>query len=417
MDLEGHLHKGLPPVEAPLELGDAGKQGWNALDGDLPFPVLVLRDADLRHNQATMSAFCAEHEASLAPHGKTTMSRQLIRRQLEAGVWGMTAANPTQARAMRAFGATRVVIANQVIDPVGLRWLAAEMAAHPGVWISCLVDSVRGVELMEEALAGASGDVRLPVLLELGQPGQRTGCRTEQEAMEVAAAVGRAPHLRLVGVEVFEGVLGHDAEPQTLATVDAFLTRQRELVLALARRGDFQGLDEILVTAGGSLYFDRVAAVLGGPWPLEQPVRLVLRGGCYLTHDHGTYQRVGPLGRRSPGAELRPAFELWALVQSQPEPGLALLGFGKRDVSYDEGLPQPLRVRTRGGDERDAAGFTVTKLNDQHAYLHFPAGEKLQVGDLVCCGIKHPCTTFDKWRVIPIVDESYQVVELAETFF
>jgi D-serine deaminase-like pyridoxal phosphate-dependent protein len=345
------------------------------------------------------------------------MSPQLIRRQLDAGVWGMTAANPTQARAMRAFGATRLVIANQVIDPIGLRWMAAEMAAHPEVWIACLVDSLRGVELMEEGLAGSPAGVRLPVLVELGEPGHRSGCRTQQEAMEVAAAVGRAPHLRLVGVELFEGVIGHDDEPQTLATVDAFLTRQRDLAVALARRDDFEGLDEILVTAGGSLYFDRVVAVLSGTWSLDKPVRLILRGGCYLTHDHGGYQRVGPLGRRSAGPALRPAFELWGLVQSQPEPGLALLGFGKRDVSYDQGLPRPLRVRARDGAEREAGGFTVTNLNDQHAYLHFPAGDPLQVGDLVCCGIEHPCTTFDKWRVIPIVDESYQVIELAETYF
>ena len=417
MDLEGHLHKGLPPVVTPLQLEDAGGRGWPALGGDLPFPVLVLRDADLRHNQTTMSAFCAEHGASLAPHGKTTMSPQLIRRQLDAGAWGMTAANPTQARAMRAFGATRLLIANQVIDPVGLRWMASEMAAGPEVWIACLVDSLRGVDLMEEALAGSAAGVRLPVLVEVGEAGRRTGCRTQEQALEVAASVGRAAHLRLVGVEGYEGAIGHDAEAGTLAAVDAFLSRAREVTLALARRGDFLGLDEILVTAGGSLYFDRVVDVLGGPWPLEQPVRLVLRGGCYLTHDHGRYRRVGPLGHRSGGPELRPAFELWGLVQSQPEPGLAFLGFGKRDVSYDQGLPKPLRVRARGGEVRDATGFTVTDLNDQHAYLRIPAGDPLRVGDLVCSGIEHPCTTFDKWRVIPIVDERYEVVELAETFF
>ncbi len=417
MDLDGHLHKGLPPVDEPLQPEEAGRCGWKALGGDLPFPVLALRDADLLHNQATMSAYCAGHGVSLAPHGKTTMSRQLIRRQLDAGVWGMTAANPTQARAMRAFGATRVLIANQVIDPLGLRWMAAEMAAGGRAWIACLVDSLRGVELMEEALASSPADTRLPVLVELGERGHRTGCRTQEEAMQVAAAVGRAGHLRLVGVEGYEGVLGHDAEPGTLAAVDAFLTRVRELALALARRGDFDGLDEILVTAGGSLYFDRVVAMLGQPWSLAQPVRLVLRGGCYLTHDHGTYQRVGPLGRRADGPELRPAMEIWALVQSRPEPDLAFLGFGKRDVSYDEGLPIPLRVRSRDGAAREAIGFTVTRLNDQHGYLSLPAGDPLQVGDLVCCGLRHPCTVFDKWRAIPIVDEDYRVLELAETSF
>lgn len=417
MDLEGHLHKGLPPLDQPLALEEVGGRGWNAIGGDLPFPVLVLRDADLRHNQATMAAFCRHHGAFLSPHGKTTMSPQLIRRQLEGGVWAMTAANPTQARAMRTFGATRIVIANQVIDPVGLRWMASEMAAGGGTWIASLVDSVRGVELMEVALAGAQEGVRLPVLVEVGVMGGRTGCRTQEEGLAVADAVRRASHLRLVGVEAFEGVVGHDAEASTLAAVDAFLARVKVLALALAQRGDLEGLPEILVTAGGSLYFDRVVSVLGGRWPLEQPVRLVLRGGCYLTHDHGGYQRAGPLGHRAPGPELRPAMEIWGLVQSRPEPELALLGFGKRDVSYDQALPKPLRVRSRDGRVRDATGFTVTALNDQHGYLRLPAGAPLQVGDLVCCGLDHPCTVFDKWRVIPIVDGDYRVLELAETYF
>ncbi|MGH2929646.1 MAG: amino acid deaminase, partial [Solirubrobacteraceae bacterium] len=280
-----------------------------------------------------------------------------------------------------------------------------------------LVDSLRGVELMSEALAADPPSRPLPVFVELGIPGHRTGCRTEEEALQVAAAIGRAPHLQLVGVEGYEGVLGHDAEPATLAHVDEFLGRVRHLLLALAERGDFGGLDEILVTAGGSLYFDRVAAVLGGDWGLAQPVALVMRGGCYLTQDHGDYGLTGPLGHRAGGPPLRPAMEVWGLVHSRPEPELALLGFGKRDVSYDSGMPKPLRVRSRDGAIREATGMTVTHLNDQHGYLHLPAGDPLQVGDLVCVGPLHPCTVFDKWRAIPIVDEDYRVLELAETAF
>ena len=418
MNLHGHLHKGLPPVDGELDLAAAGACGWRALDGDLWFPVLVLKEAALRHNQDVMTRYCAARGVRLAPHGKTTMSPQLIRRQLDGGAWGITAANPTQARAMRAFGATRVVIANQVPDPAGIRWIAREMAEHPGAEILSLVDSEAGVEILHEALDGVSG-VRLPVLVEMGIQGQRTGCRTVEEGHRVAAAVRRAPGLRLAGVEGFEGVLGHDPTPEILSRVDAFLGDMRRLTDELAAQGAFADTPEILVTAGGSAYFDRVVATLGSGWDLDRPVALVLRSGCYLTHDHGDYGPVSPLGSRDPDwPQLHPALEVWGLVHSRPEPGLALVGFGKRDVSYDVALPVPLWARDRRGGVRQApAGMAITRLNDQHAFVRVPEDDPLAVGDRLGCGLAHPCTVFDKWRVIPVVDESYRVVEVVETAF
>jgi D-serine deaminase-like pyridoxal phosphate-dependent protein len=401
-----------------LRLEDVGDRGWNALDGDLLFPVLVLKDSALRHNTDVMARFCRDREVSLAPHGKTTMSPQLIRRQLDAGAWGITAATPVQARAMRAAGASRVLIANQVPDRLGLRWIAAEMAGNPEALIFSLVDSPRLVEVMGLALRGAAPGVQMPVLVEMGIDGGRTGCRTIEEAMEVAAAVQRTPELRLAGVEGYEGVIAHDASPTTLERVDEFLRDVRRLAEDLATCGAFAGAPEILVTAGGSLYFDRVVEVLGAPWTLRRPVRVVVRSGCYLTHDHGSYFEHGPLGTRVQGwPRLQPALEIWGMVHSRPESQLAVVGFGKRDVSYDSGLPIPLTVRDHGGERAAPAGMEVFRLNDQHAYLRLPADDRLGVGDLVGCGLRHPCTVFDKWRVIPVVDDQYRVLEAVETLF
>ncbi|HEX4215581.1 MAG TPA: amino acid deaminase [Candidatus Dormibacteraeota bacterium] len=410
------LHKALPPVE-DLQLDKIRSRGWHALTGDLLLPILVIREGALNHNIEVMRRFCEDSGVSLAPHGKTTMSPQLIHRQLDAGAWGMTAANPVQARVMRSAGADRVIIANQVPDRLGLRWMALEMAANPEAEIFCLVDSVRIVELMQEALEGTSPAVQIPVLIELGVKGGRTGCRTLEQAMEVASAVARASRLRLAGVECFEGVI-HGTDDETIKEVDDLLRHLRGLTESLAAAGAFAGAPEILVTAGGSTYFDRVVAVLAAGWSLHRPVRVVLRSGCYLTHDHGSYMRGGPFGGRlSAYPALQPALELWGAVHSRPEPGLAIVGFGKRDSSYDSGLPTPLRVRS-GDSERPApAGIEVFQLNDQHAFVHIPEDDPLQVGDLIGCGISHPCTIFDKWRVIPIVDDEYRVNEVAETLF
>jgi D-serine deaminase-like pyridoxal phosphate-dependent protein len=394
----------LPPGAGEVPLDRVAERGWHALT-DLLFPVLVLHERALAHNLDLMARFCRAHGVSLAPHGKTTMSPQLIARQLEAGAWGVTAASPAQARLFRGFGVERIVIANQVVDPLGLEWLAGEAAG-----LCCLVDSERAVELMDEGLAGRGP---VSVLVEMGLAGGRTGCRTPEEGRRVAAAVRRSRSLRLAGVECFEGVVSEPGE-----RVDGVLREVRALAESLGREGAFDGAGEVLVTAGGSAFFDRVVHHLAGGWDLGRPVRVVLRSGCYLTHDHGSYERLSPFGGRLPDWEpLRQALEVWGLVHSRPEPDLAIVGFGKRDASYDMGVPRPLTVRRRDGRTRPATGMEVFRLNDQHAYLRLPAGDELAVGDAVGCGLAHPCTVFDKWRSIPVVDEGYRVLGAVRTYF
>jgi D-serine dehydratase len=166
--------------------------------------------------------------------------------------------------------------------------------------------------------------------------------------------------------------------------------------------------------------FDFVAARL--PLPLGKPVLPLLRSGCYVAHDDLHYRRmVRQLAQRCGCADaLEPALVVWADVQSVPEPGLAILGVGKRDVSFDMGLPVP-RWHARLGEAqaREAdARWAIVKLNDQHAYLNHPAdGPPPQVGDRIGLGISHPCTTFDKWRWMPLVDDAWQVVDAITTAF
>jgi D-serine dehydratase len=408
----------LPAGAAPLPLDRLAAQGWNALAGDLLLPVLVLKERALRHNLDLMARYCQESGVSLAPHGKTTMSPQLVRLQLAAGAWAVTAANPAQARIFQASGARRVVIANQVVEPAGLRWIASALADDPDLRLLCLVDAPAGVALMDEALQAAGSARRLDVLIELGYPGGRAGCRTLEEAHEVAAAVLGSRHLRLAGVETFEGLISLPDETESLAAVDGLLDRLRQFAGQLDASGAFADVDEIVVTAGGSRYFDRVVARLTGGWELSRQVHVVLRSGCYLTHDHGGYEQHGPMGSRLDRWEpLQQAMEIWGAVHSRPEPGLAILGFGKRDASYDMGLPTALRVRGRDGAVREAAGMEITGLNDQHARLRVPDSDPLGPGDLVGCGLSHPCTVFDKWRYMPLVDDEYQVTGAISTWF
>ena len=194
-------------------------------------------------------------------------------------------------------------------------------------------------------------------------------------------------------------------------------------VAAVARHADAEACfdaDELIVSAGGSAVFDLV--VPGLKLALDRPVQGLLRSGCYITHDHGTYRRMKAVMDRRLGCDeasgLRAALEVWTVVQSVPEPGLAILSAGRRDLSHDVEMPIPIALCPRGETlpRPVPADWTVSGLNDQHAYLRIGSAT-LQVGDRIGLGISHPCTTFDKWRWMPVVDEQLNVVDAITTNF
>ena len=405
-------HKGLPVAWTGRTAADIRAERPDLFCTGPLGPVCVLRADALEHNLATMAAWCARHGVELAPHGKTHMAPQLVARQFDAGACAVTAATISQVRTFRAFGVREVVLANELVDTAGLAWLAGELNGDPDFGLVCWVDSVRGVELMTEALTAAGAHRPVDVCVELGAAGTRTGCRDDGDADAVAAAVVASPRLRLAGVAGYEAALGHDVSPAGVRTVRQFLERMRATTMRLRPLCE---VGEMIVTAGGSTHFDLVAEVLTGDW------RTVIRSGAYLTNDDGLYLRTSPLTR--PGAQpdgFRAAMHVWAQVCSRPEPGLALLTMGRRDVSFDQDMPVPQRLRRgTGWSPHWLAESEVVKLNDQHAFLTLaPAAEDaVRVGDWIEFGVSHPCTVFDKWQLIPVLDADDRVVDLVRTFF
>ena len=229
--------------------------------------------------------------------------------------------------------------------------------------------------------------------------------RTLDELETVARAVAAADGVELAGVTGYEGQL------PDRAGVDRFLDL---LVEGFERLGAAGLLPERpILSAGGSAWFDRVADRFAG---LEKRARVILRSGASVTHDDGFYRERTPFVRVPEAGTLTAALEIWAQVISAPEPGLALAGMGKRDAPFDEGLPEPQEIRSAGGLIRPAGGLRVTKLNDHHTYLAVD-GAEVGPGDLIRFGISHPCTAFDKWRDIPVVDEERCVVDVLHTYF
>ncbi len=399
-------YKGLPLDVGEIELADIGKQGWNVLRGDLPTPVMVLLRDPLADNIAAMAAWCEERGLLLAPHGKSTMAPQIFERQLAAGAWALTCATPWHLRVYREVGVQRVIYANELIEPAALRYVAAELTRDPAFEIYCLADSVASVEIMQRELAAAGAPRAIGVLVEVGHEGGRGGCRTVKEAGAVAEAITAAPLLDLAGVEAFEGLRSAVDLDAALAGVDAFMARLLEV---FDRVGHLLPEKPIL-TAGGSAFFDRVALAFEG-----RPVTAVIRSGCYVTQDGGHYDRVSPLGSAR-GGPLRNAMEVWGVVLSRPEPGLAVTSFGRRDVPYDLGLPAPVWL-ARDGERRPLEGCETIALSDQHGHVRVPADLDIRPGDLLGATISHPCGAFDRWRLLPVVDDAYDVVDAVTTIF
>ena len=415
--------KGVPAGMGGLRLGDVGRKNWNLFREDLPLPAAVLKSAALDNNSRWMTQFLQASGAVIAPHGKTTMSPQLFQRQLADGAWAITVATVGQLQVARRFGVRRIVLANQLVGRQAIAYVIGELARDRAFEFYSLADSLEVVARIaaEAKRAGLSRPINL--LLEGGLMGSRTGCRTREGALAVARSIrDHAPWVALRGVEGFEGLVQGSMEEREKA-VDGFMDFLVSIASDCAKEKLFAP-GPVILSAGGSAFYDIVAKKLAGAGIPD--ALLILRSGCYLTQDSASYRnffarlrdRSAVAGKVSGG--LQAALEVWTYVQSRPEPGRLILTAGRRDLGSDADMPIPLYWARPGRDKAVqplAEGHKIVELNDQHAHVSVPTDSPLQVGDMVALGISHPCTTFDKWQLIYLVDDAYNITGAIRTFF
>lgn len=409
------LNKGLGVFDRTLSAQEIVPLGWNLLNEDLTLPAAVLYQDRLRHNLEWMRDFAAAYGARLAPHGKTTMAPKLFEMQLQAGAWGITLATVQQTLVAHAHGIRRVLMANQLIGKANMAAIA-RLLEDPGFDYYCLVDSAAQVEQLGNYYSRLSR--RLQVLLELGAEGGRAGVRNSEQLQAVLKSLARwKDSIVLCGVEVYEGVLDNEASIRT------FLRHMVDTARRLARENRFRH-SPVLLSGAGSAWYDVVAEEFSAA-AADGNVEMVLRPGCYLTHDVGSYRQAqdrilacnSVAQKLGPG--LQPALQVWAYVQSIPEAEKAIIGMGRRDAAFDSGLPVPsLHFRPGRAEPHPAPRhWLVTKIMDQHAYMKIDAHDELRVGDMIGFDICHPCLTFDKWRTISVLDARYQVIDVVQTYF
>lgn len=409
------FHKGLGAMTRPMSPKEISSLGWNLLREDLSLPTAVLYEEKLRHNLEWMQEFAGKYGANLAPHGKTTMAPKLFAMQMQAGAWGITLATAQQVRIAYEHGVRRVLMANQLVGRQNMETIATLLLDRDFDYY-CLVDSAAHVEQLGRFFR--STGKRLRVLLELGVEGGRSGVRNAEQLQALLDELSRwKDQIALCGVEIYEGISEDES------AILQFLQHTVEIARDLACRKQF-ARTPVILSGAGSAWYDVVADAFSRA-DLGCSTEIVLRPGCYLTHDAGAYAAAQKrIKVRNPVAQhmlstLMPALQVWAYVQSVPEGGKAIVGLGKRDASFDSGLPSPAaHVRHANQELRTApAHWKLTRMMDQHAYLQIAEGDDIGVGDMVGFDICHPCLTFDKWRYLPVLDADYRVIDVIETFF
>lgn len=238
-------------------------------------------------------------------------------------------------------GERRLLLANEIGGLAAGRRLGALLSAYPDVELHAFADSPAAVAALAEA-ARVADRHELSVLIELGAG--RAGARDRIAVGATIAAVLAADRLVLGGVAAYEGAV---ATPDAEATMQAIAALMERTIAAFAMVRAAAPRLPLLLSAGGSAYFDVVARALAPAAQADGHATVVLRSGALFFADHGIYARAfAELDRRgglviagthhSAAESFRPALTLWAEVLSRPEAGLAIAGFGMRDASFDQ---------------------------------------------------------------------------------
>ncbi|CAK3793879.1 D-serine dehydratase [Vibrio crassostreae] len=387
---------------------------YRLVDEDISLPVAIIKQSALTNNLNWMQSFADHHQVKLSPHGKTSMTPDFFRQQLENGAWGITVATPAQAEIAAMAGAKRIIMANQLVGKTNIA-IIEQLISEFDVDFYCCVDSSVNVQQLNQYFSNKKQTLK--VLIEFGVPGGRCGCRSPQEVLELAQTIQDTPALSLAGIEVYEGVIHGDNAEQDIRT---FLNQALTSIESLTSDGLIKG--QPIITGAGSAWYDVVAECLAN----LTDYLAIIRPGCYAIHDTGIYldaqskvlqrAQVNQGYACELGGDLESALEVWAYVISRPEPTKLVIGLGKRDVAFDAGLPIAERGY-RNGEAISVKGLTATAVMDQHTFVETDGSAEIEVGDMIAFSTSHPCLTFDKWRYIAISDDDYQVSHWVETCF
>ncbi|KAG6365823.1 hypothetical protein INS49_007434 [Diaporthe citri] len=289
---------------------------------------------------------------NIRPHLKTTKSAALARRLNAAGAKGGCVAKLSEAEVMCAMGFDDLLITCEIVGEPKVRRLVDLFARHRKLRI--VVDDAGAATAIDNALreAGLPEDEAITTLIDLDVGLHRTGVKPEG-AVDLAKHVAGLKHLRLIGVQGYEGHLQH---------VHGVHERRRlclesmAILTATADKLRAEGHDIQVVTTGGTGTAEFCVTV---------PGVTEVQPGSFLFMDTDYRNAVGSFYGNS--------LTILSTVLSKQGPNAVTIDSGLKSLTTDSGLAE-------AKDKR----YTYGVLGDEHGSLSWePGTPDLNVGDRV----------------------------------
>ncbi len=401
----------------------------NIIKENIQFPILSIDKLQLIKNIRIMKNFAVKNNLSLAPHCKTFMSPQLINNHLKK-TWGLTISNNQQLSTIINLNVKNIIYGNLIVNEANLiQYLDIVKKYRKLTNIYYCIDSLFGLNLLIKVVTKKKYKFKIRILIELGTKNGRCGIRNFKSFKKIVISLNNIPKNILVsGLFFYEGAIKNSS----LSKVSKKIMDLLQFTFRCHEELVYQNLykEKIkLISGGGSEYFDLVTKYFN-KFNTKNDTKLILRPGSFIAYGHGYYEKkINNLKKRNIIKSVsdknkfffKPSLLLWSHVLSINDNGIAIVNFGKRDVSFDLGNPIPINVYRNNkiyrNNETKPNNLNVFKLNDQHAFLKYNNKIRLNIGDLISFGISHPCITLDKWKYVFLINSKFDVIDVYQTFF
>ena len=313
----------------------------------LDTPALLVDLDVLQQNIERIAGTCRQHGIGWRPHIKGQKVAELARLELAAGAIGVTCAKLGEAEFMAAAGIGEILIANQIAGRHKIERLMI-LLRHAHVMVA--VDD--GGNIAALGAAASERGLTLDVLIELDVGMRRAGVLPGEPVIALARRIAGIPGLRFKGVMAWEGHTVRIADPAEKERA------VREAVGAAVTTADAiraSGVPVDVVSCGGTGTYATTAAIKG--------VTEIQAGG-------GVFSDL--VYRKQYHVDHPYALTVLATVSSRPTPRRIVCDFGKKSMSADAAVPEPIGL----------VDVASVRLSAEHTTIDLGTpDQRLKVGD------------------------------------
>jgi len=364
-------------AEDPPDERDAGGPGPSVIPGDrVTTPAALVDRRKLQRNIDAMARRIDRAGAQLWPHVKTHKSREITRLQRQAGACGVTAATLTEAELLADDGVAEILLA---YPPAGhwRRERIVALARRCELIVAC--DSADAVIALDGACADAG--VGLRYLWEVDCGLHRCGTEPGVATAELVTAVTRRTRaIEFAGLMTFPG---HAYGAASDAELDAIARAELDAIHVTAAALRDRSIDCPVLSIGSTPTLHRPVGGIEG---------MIARPGNYVFYD-ATQVALGIVGVEDC------ALSVLATVVSRVASDRFVLDSGSKALSAD-------RMSERSSGYGIVVGHptvTISKLFEEHAIVHGPAGA-LAVGERLRIIPNHSCVVANLHPELHVVD-------------